>query len=219
MTGLSQGLIYQVKPGKTTVGSLDGTKPADIRLSGENIQEEHCYFENSEENGTVHLHALPQGITMVNGRRLEPQKVCEPAIRRVATEKGTAVQVTQVWLPYHHWRMAHLPLQVSLVQSALIRHLDRRSSNPVEAQKARDRVRSSLVPESVRSPQVDSDHGSPRRPSSPIESAADGADWSYARREAVVARLNGTDVDLETLGDQDLNRQVLALSLSTNQRL
>lgn len=63
-------------------------------------------------------------------------------------------------------------------------------------------MRSSLVPESVRSPQVDS----PKRPSSPSESAADGADWNYARREAVVARLNGTDVDLETLGDQDLNR-------------
>lgn len=57
---------------------------------------------------------------------------------------------------------------------------------------------------------------SPRRPSSPAESAAEGADWNYARREAVVARLNGTEVDLDTLGDQDLNRRVsLIQSYST----
>lgn len=41
------------------------------------------------------------------------------------------------------------------------------------------------------------------RPPSPTSI---NVDWSYARREAVVARLNGTDVDLEKLEDAALNR-------------
>jgi kinesin family protein 1 len=43
----------------------------------------------------------------------------------------------------------------------------------------------------------------PDRPPSPTSS---NVDWSYARREAVVAKLNGTDVDLEKLDDTELNR-------------
>lgn len=43
----------------------------------------------------------------------------------------------------------------------------------------------------------------PDRPSSPT---ASNVDWSYARREAVVARLNGTDVDLDKLDDGELGR-------------
>lgn len=44
------------------------------------------------------------------------------------------------------------------------------------------------------------------RPDSPISAAsgADAADWQFARREAVVARLNGTDVNLDNLADADL---------------
>lgn len=43
----------------------------------------------------------------------------------------------------------------------------------------------------------------PDRPPSPT---ASNIDWSYARREAVVAKLNGTDVDLEKLDDMQLNK-------------
>lgn len=43
----------------------------------------------------------------------------------------------------------------------------------------------------------------PERPPSPTST---NVDWSYARREAVVTRLNGTDVDLEKLEDAELNR-------------
>lgn len=42
-----------------------------------------------------------------------------------------------------------------------------------------------------------------RRPASPTASAAD---WKYAAREAVISRLNGTDIDLDSLEDSDLNR-------------
>ena len=76
---MSECLIYQLKPGKTVVGRitmvsgrclttslqigrLDSVKPAAIRLSGESIREEHCYFENND--GKVTLHAMPDAVTV-----------------------------------------------------------------------------------------------------------------------------------------------------------
>ncbi|TCD69171.1 kinesin-like protein Klp8 [Steccherinum ochraceum] len=67
---MSECLIYQLKPGHSMVGRLDSQKPAAIRLSGESIQEEHCYFENVD--GKVTLHALPDAVTFLNGRQITP---------------------------------------------------------------------------------------------------------------------------------------------------
>lgn len=41
---------------------MDSDKAAHIRLSGENILEEHCHFENND--GKVTLHALGDGATV-----------------------------------------------------------------------------------------------------------------------------------------------------------
>jgi kinesin family member 1 len=76
---MSECLIYQLKPGRTTVniiqcdlllfltftskvGRMDSEKAVHIRLSGDNILEEHCYLENTD--GKVTLHALPDAITV-----------------------------------------------------------------------------------------------------------------------------------------------------------
>ena len=59
---MSECLIYQLKPGKTEVGRLDSEKQLSIRLSGESIAEEHCYFENLD--GKVTLHAMPNAVTV-----------------------------------------------------------------------------------------------------------------------------------------------------------
>ncbi|KAG0695782.1 hypothetical protein DFH29DRAFT_954061 [Suillus ampliporus] len=67
---MSECLIYQLKPGTTIVGRLDSDKPAAIRLSGENILEEHCYFENTD--GRVTLHAMPDSVTFLNGKQVAP---------------------------------------------------------------------------------------------------------------------------------------------------
>ncbi|KAI5894442.1 kinesin-domain-containing protein [Schizophyllum commune H4-8] len=67
---MSECLIYQLKPGQTMVGRLDSEKPAAIRLSGENIMEEHCYFQN--DDGKVHLHAMPDSVTFLNGKQIAP---------------------------------------------------------------------------------------------------------------------------------------------------
>ncbi|KAK7471223.1 hypothetical protein VKT23_002632 [Stygiomarasmius scandens] len=67
---MSECLIYQLKPGQTMVGRLDSKKPAAIRLSGDKILEEHCYFENTD--GKVLLHCMPDSVTFLNGKRIQP---------------------------------------------------------------------------------------------------------------------------------------------------
>ncbi|KAI0922064.1 hypothetical protein AcV5_000508 [Taiwanofungus camphoratus] len=65
---MSECLIYQLKSGRTMIGRLDSKKSASIRLSGESIAEEHCYFENTD--GKVTLHAMPDAVTFLNGRQI-----------------------------------------------------------------------------------------------------------------------------------------------------
>jgi kinesin family protein 1 len=43
---------------------MDSEKPAAIRLSGDNILQEHCYFENIE--GKVVMQSLPDSVTVRN---------------------------------------------------------------------------------------------------------------------------------------------------------
>lgn len=71
---MSECLMYQIKPGLTLVGRQESDEHADIRLSGPNILDEHCYFENI--NGNVTLYPSHSSMTMVNGIRItEPRKL------------------------------------------------------------------------------------------------------------------------------------------------
>ncbi|CAG8552603.1 7639_t:CDS:10 [Ambispora leptoticha] len=76
---MSECLVYQIKQGITRVGRLESDVPADIRLSGENILEEHCYFENKE--GVVTLHPSPNSTTMVNGIRINKTRRLKSGFR------------------------------------------------------------------------------------------------------------------------------------------
>ncbi|TDL29083.1 kinesin-domain-containing protein [Rickenella mellea] len=69
---MSECLIYQLKPGKTVAGRLDGNKSAAIRLTGDNILEEHCYFENND--GKVTLYSMPNSVTFLNGKQVAPDQ-------------------------------------------------------------------------------------------------------------------------------------------------
>ncbi|CAG8657308.1 67_t:CDS:10, partial [Funneliformis mosseae] len=69
---MSECLVYQIKPGKTRVGRLESDNQSEIRLSGENILDEHCYFENID--GAVTLHPYANSTTMVNGMRISKSK-------------------------------------------------------------------------------------------------------------------------------------------------
>ncbi|KAL7422898.1 hypothetical protein Q5752_002195 [Cryptotrichosporon argae] len=66
---MSECLVYQLKPGKTTAGSLDSST-AHVKLSGSNIASEHCVFVN--EDGVVTVENVGDARTFVNGKRVAP---------------------------------------------------------------------------------------------------------------------------------------------------
>ncbi|GAA6029561.1 hypothetical protein JCM8097_000938 [Rhodosporidiobolus ruineniae] len=170
---MAECLIYQIKPGRTTVGNLESD--ADIKLSGSNILAEHCHFECADD-GKVTLHAGEKGITMVNGLRISASK-----------PKPLSSGFRIILGDLHVFRFNH----------------------PEEVRKARE----SQPRQQLRSPLVDTydepsaGSSSPRlgRPESPMSLAGENVDWAYARKEAVVARLNGKDVNLDQLNNDDLN--------------
>ncbi|CAB4402777.1 unnamed protein product [Rhizophagus irregularis] len=76
---LSECLIYQIKPGKTRVGRIESDIPLNIRLKGDNILDEHCWFENID--GVVTLHPHENDATMVNGMYINKAKKLKSGFR------------------------------------------------------------------------------------------------------------------------------------------
>ncbi|KAI9252088.1 hypothetical protein BY458DRAFT_523288 [Sporodiniella umbellata] len=75
---MNECLMYNLKPGTTLVDRADDanreTGVCVIRLSGENIENGHCRFENTED--AVTLYPREGCTTMVNGLRIsEPKKL------------------------------------------------------------------------------------------------------------------------------------------------
>ncbi|CAH7689696.1 hypothetical protein PPACK8108_LOCUS24812 [Phakopsora pachyrhizi] len=181
---MSECLIYQIKPGKTTVGNTEGTEPCDIRLSGSNILSPHCHFESDKDSGTVQLHAHENAPTMVNGQRLSP-----------GVPKKLRSGYRVILGDYHIFRFNH----------------------PEEVRKHREKVRSTTeVGNELRSPPVDG-NGDPTsisgsispmaRPDTPTtNSVIDPQDYHYARREAVISKLNGTEVNLDELDEAEFEK-------------
>ncbi|KAI9608003.1 hypothetical protein H4Q26_005456 [Puccinia striiformis f. sp. tritici PST-130] len=160
---MSECLIYQIKPGTTTVGNTESTEQCDIRLSGRNILAQHCHFESDKETGTVELFSHPNAPTMVNGQRLSPDKG-----RKLRSE---------------------------------------------EVRKHREKVNSaSEVGAELRSPRdlANDPNGSAsplHRPDTPTSnSVIDPQDYHYARREAVISKLNGTEVNLDEMDESEFEK-------------
>ncbi|GAM90512.1 hypothetical protein ANO11243_085560 [Dothideomycetidae sp. 11243] len=69
---LAECLVYNLKPGTTTVGNVDTAQSADIRLNGSKILHDHCAFENVD--GIVSVVPKENAAVMVNGIRIEQPK-------------------------------------------------------------------------------------------------------------------------------------------------
>ncbi|KAI9310444.1 hypothetical protein BX666DRAFT_1869635 [Dichotomocladium elegans] len=69
---MSECLLYPLKPGLTRVGCLESEAKVDIRLSGPNIRDEHCIFENAD--GAITIVPMKNAMTMVNGMRISDAK-------------------------------------------------------------------------------------------------------------------------------------------------
>lgn len=72
---MSECLVYQIKPGTTTVGRPDSQAEHVIRLSGTHIYDGHCSFVNENNIVTIYPGA-PEAVMLVNGMRItEPKRL------------------------------------------------------------------------------------------------------------------------------------------------
>ncbi|KAI7873610.1 uncharacterized protein EV154DRAFT_527837 [Mucor mucedo] len=80
---MTECLMYQIKSGITRVGRI-GSAIADIRLTGAEILDEHCYFQNEkedEETRVVTIYPGKDSVTLVNGMQILQPKVLHSGYR------------------------------------------------------------------------------------------------------------------------------------------
>lgn len=190
---LAECLVYNLKPGTTTVGNVDtnADHQANIRLNGTRILHDHCTFENALD-GTVTLVPCEGASVMVNGKRVSE-----------ATQLHSGYRV--ILGDFHIFRFNH-PMEARAERAEVGQSLLRQSITASQLQ-ALDRM--SPIPGArsshERSLSKFSDFGD-SRPDSPTFSQRIGrdSDWSLARREAAGAIL-GTDQNFASLSDEELN--------------
>ncbi|KAG0294799.1 kinesin-like protein Klp8 [Dissophora globulifera] len=180
---MSECLVYQLKPGNTIVGRLDSSVPADIRLSGSNIHDVHCYFENN--NSTVTLHPGKSSTTMVNGLRISKPKKLRSGFRVILGD-------------YHVFRFNH-PEEVRRERDSMQQQQGTPLSSMVSSPTSKLLATQSNGMEEDRPED---------RPDSPLSSGSvqsEFVDWNYARKEAVIHAHMLSESNINQLKDQDLD--------------
>lgn len=188
---LAECLVYNLKPGTTTVGNVDtnAANSSEIRLNGSRILHEHCTFENVDNVVTI----VPKedAAVMVNGKRIDEPKRLRSGYRVILGD-------------FHIFRFNH-PMEAraeraetSLRHSIIanqIQDYDKISPSP-SPRPGHERTVSKAASE------VDWESS---RPDSPAQfQRGRDSDWSFARREAASAIL-GTDQKIAGLTDEELN--------------
>jgi len=187
---LAECLVYNLKPGKTTVGNVESNseQTANIRLNGSRILHDHCSFENSSD-GTVMVVPNEGASVMVNGRRTSEPTRLHSGFRIILGD-------------FHIFRFNH-PMEAKaerderqslLRQSLTANQLQNIMDGGTPTRPGHERTTSKAG-----SDFGDSTPGSPM----PMRNGLD-SDWSFARREAAGAIL-GTDKNLQSLTDEELN--------------
>ena len=181
---LAECLVYNIKPGTTTVGNVEDTAvPLEIRLKGSKILQKHCTFENTE--GMVTLIPGDGAAVMVNGLRIDKAKRLRSGNRIILGD-------------FHIFRFNHpLEARAERAEQSLLRHSVTTSQLGSPAPRpSHDRTLSKSGSE------IDGDHS---RSESPFRSGAGrDSDWSFARREAASAIL-GADQKINHLTDDELD--------------
>lgn len=188
---LAECLVYNLKPGTTTVGNVDtnAEHQANIRLNGTRILHDHCKFENNAD-GTVVVVPTEGASVMVNGKRITEPKQLHSGYRVILGD-------------FHIFRFNH-PLEAKAERAEVGSSLLRQSITASQLQ-ALDRTPSPRPGGHERSMSKVSDFGD-SRPESPASVLRNGreSDWSLARREAAGAIL-GSDQNFTSLTDEELN--------------
>ncbi|KAL1893248.1 hypothetical protein Cpir12675_004181 [Ceratocystis pirilliformis] len=184
---LAECLIYNLKPGTTTVGNVEtnADQSVNIRLNGSRILHEHCVFDNAAD-GTVTVVPHEGASVMVNGKRISEPKQLHSGYRVILGD-------------FHIFRFNHPTeareerAQQSLLRQSITANQLVNMGSPSSAHRhghGHERSFSRAL----------SDMGSDSRPDSPKRDN----DWSFARREAASAIL-GTDQNFASLTDEELN--------------
>ncbi|CZR68613.1 probable kinesin-II subunit [Phialocephala subalpina] len=186
---LAECLVYNLKPGTTTVGNVDtnvGTQQPEIRLNGSRILHEHCTFENVDNVVTV----VPRegAAVMVNGKRIIEPKRLRSGYRVILGD-------------FHIFRFNHpMEARAERAEQSSLRH-SILASNLADYEKGSQSPSPRPGHERTRS-EVDWDTSRPESPM-PFGRSRD-SDWSFARREAAGAIL-GPDKQIAGLTDEELN--------------
>ncbi|KAB8288503.1 hypothetical protein EYC80_010168 [Monilinia laxa] len=192
---LAECLVYNLKPGITTVGNVDSnaTQAAEIRLNGTRILNEHCTFENGTEN-VVTLVPNEGAAVMVNGQRVEKPTRLRSGYRVILGD-------------FHIFRFNNpTEARAERAEQSLLRHSV--TANQLETIKDWDKFSPSSTPRPTHDRTIskalsDLDLDGSSRADSPVPGRG-LSDWSFARREAAGAIL-GTDQKIAGLSDEELN--------------
>jgi kinesin family member 1 len=180
---LAECLVYNLKPGTTTVGNVGATETSEIRLNGSKILEHHCKLENVDNVVTI----IPTegAAVMVNGVRVDKSKKLKSGNRIILGD-------------FHIFRFNNpLESKAERVERSLLRHSVTASqmSSPSPFRPSHDRSMSNIGSE------IDGDSS---RADSPSLNGRD-SDWSFARREAANALL-GKDPKITQMTDEELDQ-------------
>lgn len=183
---LAECLVYNLKPGKTTVGNVDSNAEhqANIRLNGTRILHDHCTFDNGMD-GIVMMTPSEGASIMVNGRRVTEPTRLHSGFRVILGD-------------FHIFRFNH-PMEAKAERDENRQSLLRHTVTASQLQSISPRLGHDRSISKAGSEFGDSRPESP----APLREGRD-TDWSLARREAAGAIL-GTDKNLQSLSDEELN--------------
>lgn len=199
---LAECLVYNIKPGTTTVGHMDQGNNVEIRLNGSKILEKHCTFESVDN--IVTLVPTEGAAVMVNGMRIEKPTRLKSGFRIILGD-------------FHIFRFNHpQEARAERVEQSLLRHSVTTSQLGSPApNKTHDRNISKTGSE------IDGDSS---RADSPMPSQRGReSDWFLARREAASAMLgpdhisNMPDDELDTLFEDVQKARAVRRGLPENE--
>ncbi|MCJ1313499.1 kinesin-like protein Klp8 [Agyrium rufum] len=183
---LAECLIYNLKPGMTSVGNGEIAGVAsEIRLNGTKILKEHCAFENTD--GFVTLLPRDGAAVMVNGQRISKPSRLRSGNRIILGD-------------FHIFRFNHpQEARAERAEQSLLRHSVATSQLGSPAPRpGHDRTLSKADSD------VDTDPMASRAESPFPSTPGRDSDWSFARREAASAIL-GVDQKISHLTDDELD--------------
>lgn len=216
---LAECLVYNLKPGTTTVGNVETNEPTtdgvvvdmdgaqvaahsssvDIRLNGSKILHDHCTFENVD--GIVTVVPKDGSAVMVNGVRIEAPKRLRSGYRVILGDFHV--------FRFNHPQEAREERTAAEQQGSMLRYsitadqLDSPSRRPGHERTSSSVSRAMSVTDMdgelvAGSPDLGTDSPAPWRPH------GRDSDWAFARQEAVSALL-GPDQNLSNLRDDELD--------------